>query len=176
MVLKKMLKKFFVICILISIIGFSFAFTIDMPEELLIEEEDSFFLVEINNNSNTTKNLEIVFFTNTESEIIAPKAIAPNMATTAKIFIKNSFSNYTEVDSKIEVYLGNELKQKRILLKFNPNPTAIQNQSNSTNALFALFIGLESLTFGTFEYVLLFAMILIILVLIIAFFVRISKR
>jgi hypothetical protein len=154
------------------------ALEINAPEEVIIEGQEKYFLVEITNTSEQPLALEINFYAPTETQVSAPKQIAGNSKVTAKIFVKNPGWN-KEINSKLEVFLDEEKEETFITLKFNPNQAEVSTEqiTGAFTALFGLNTFLEEATnFGSLEYVLLFVLILVAAVLLIAFIARITKR
>lgn len=183
-----MMRNYLVVVIFaILFLAQASALTISGPSEVEVSNKEEFF-IEITNNSNIQKELRVNFFSIVMSDVIAPNFVPPNTTINAKIIVYNKYDSYTEVNSKVEVYLDNEYGEKNILLKFlgkNERDSFGQQNGNfaeGINSFFMLFAANtgESLLFlndySSLEIVLMTAMVLLILVLIIALIVRIVKR
>ncbi len=170
--LKKLISILMLICFLIT----ASALTIEAPEVVEVNSQEVYFLVNITNESENSANLKVNFYAPTETQVSSSKFLAKESKTTAKIFVKNNFTEYTEINSKLEVYFGTELVEKQVLLKFYPqaNPAQI---TGAFTAFFSLGNFFEDFTnFSTLEYGLMFLLILVAAVLLVAFIARVIKR
>ncbi len=175
-------KLFGLTLILFSLFSFVPAFPVINPSEIEVNNSEGFFFVEVTNPYDDTRSLDINFFVPTDVQINSPKEIPANTTITAKVFVRNNFSEFTKINSTLEVYLGEELERKEISVRFYPNPT-----TNSTN-ISGNFLGLDSitsffslLTFFSFEnislnFIAMFFLTLIIIALLIMLIVRIARR
>lgn len=154
----------------------SFAFTVTAPESVEVNEKEIYFFVKVFNESTNSLPLKVNFFSTTATKISAPKIVQPNTYADIKITVfNNNQSNYNEVDSKLEVYLGNSLEERNITLKM------VQlNQNNSSNTFAGLFtLGsffTESTNFTITEWIVFWVLVIIAAILLIAFISRVTKR
>jgi hypothetical protein len=168
-------KKILVVLIAILFISsIATAFPIQVDNQIDVFKEAS-FNVEITNSSNAQENLVVNFFAPTDVTIFAPKTIPPNQTVTAKIIVRDSFDKYTEIDSKLEVFVGSALEERQVLLKFYESQDAFVGATGSFAALFTLPFAIET-NFTTIEWVAFFILVLIVLALLIAFIARLAKR
>lgn len=163
------------------------ALTIVSPSAVEVNNKEEFF-VEITNNSNTQKDLRVNFFSTVMSDVIVPNFVPPNTTVRARIIVYNKYESYTEINSKLEVYLDNEFREKNVLLKFlEKNERDNLGQSGSEfaqnlNSFFVLFAAntgesfLNLNDYSNMEIIFITVLILLILVLIVALVVRIVKR
>lgn len=163
------------------------ALTIVSPSAVEVNNKEEFF-VEITNNSNTQKDLRVNFFSTVMSDVIVPNFVPPNTTVRARIIVYNKYESYTEINSKLEVYLDNEFREKNVLLKFlekNQRDSFEQQGADFTtgiNSFFTLFAINTSESFlllnnyFTLEVVAMTTLVLLILVLVVALIVRIVKR
>ena len=175
-----MMKHFVIILALILTFSIVTA-NVTTINELMVDSDEAYFLVEIENIKDTPKDLQINFYAPLTSQIVSTSTLAPFSKTSAKIYVKNEFNEYTEITAKLEVYLDGDLEEKEILLKFNKTDKVINQEINNDEQVFAGLFGLttfveEASNFGSIEYVLLFVLILIATVLLVAFIARIIKR
>ncbi len=170
----KLVFKYFVFLFLVFVFTSVNAFPVESPSELELTTREAFFFVEITNPYSVEKDLTINFFAPTNIRISAPNSIPPFETIIARIFIENNFSEFTRINSTLEVYLGNELEKREISLRFHQTKTEFSNNTMGEGliAFFALF-NLENITI---EFGLTFLLSLIILVLLIMLIIRISRR
>ena len=170
---------------MLLILSGAFALSVQAPSTVDIVDSNS-FVIEITNTSNTEKELRIDFFSPANVEILSPKIIPPHAKTSAKITLNYSPQTYTEIESKLEVYLGNEFKEKMITQKFYPTGTNIDSIDQSvdqseeyTGALFGLVAIGELASFGVLEWSLFIVLVIIAAILLItlaARTLRVRKR
>jgi len=159
----------------------AFALSVQAPSTVDIIDSNS-FVIEITNTSNTEKELRIDFFSPANVEILFPKIIPPHAKTSAKIILNYSPQTYTEIESKLEVYLGNEFKEKMITQKFYPTGTNIDlvdqpvDQSQEyAGALFGLVAIGEMGSFGVLEWSLFIVLVIIAAILLVTLVARAIK-
>ncbi len=170
-----MLKKIvLVLMVILFISSIAIAFPINNPSEIDVFREAT-FNVEITNTSNNQENLIINFFAPTDVMIFAPNTIPPNQTITAKVIVRDSFDKYTEIDSKLEVFVGSALEERHVLLKFYESQDAFKEATGSFAALFTMPFAIET-NFTTIEWVAFFILVLIVIALLIAFIARLAKR
>ena len=170
-----MLKKIvLVLALILFISSIATAFPINNPSEIDVLGEAT-FNVEITNTSNTQENLIINFFAPTDVTIFAPKTIPPNRTVTAKIIVRDSFDKYTEIDSKLEVFVGSALEERQVKLKFYESQDSFGQATGAFSALFTMPFAIET-NFTTIEWIVFFILVLIVLALLIAFIARLAKR
>jgi hypothetical protein len=162
------------ICLFSSVIS---AFPIEVNESVDIYQEAN-FEVKITNMSSTPKEITVNFFAPTDVTVFAPRTIPPNSTVTAKVFVKDSFEKYTEIQSTLEVVIGNEIEQRTVLLKFYESQDAFQNATGDfTAALFGLPLLIGGMTaFTTLEWLAIFILVLVAAALLVAFVVRVARR
>ena len=165
---------------LLLLLTCAFAFTVQAPNTVEIHNTNS-FTIEITNTSSTQKELNINFFAPFEVKILSPKSIPPYAKSTAKITLNYSPNSYTEITSKLEVYLDNELDEKEITLKFFPNQA---NQNNNVvndqsgeyiGALFGLGSIGEMASFSMLEWALFIVLVIIAAILLVTLVARAIK-
>ena len=155
--------------------------TLQAPSTVDIIDFNS-FVIEITNTSNIQKELRIDFFSSANVEILSPKLIPPHAKTSAKITLNYSPKNYMEIESKLEVYLGNEFEEKMIIQKFYPTGTNVDSKNQPidqseeyTGALFGLVTigGLAS--FGVLEWAIFIVLVIIAAILLVTLVARAIK-
>jgi len=175
-----MLRYLLVLALALLILGTVSAFTLQAPDSIEIHDSTS-FTIEITNTTNTQKELKINFFTPFEVEILSPKSIPPYAKSTAKITLNYSSKTYTEITSKLEVYLDNDLEEREITLRFfsnqaNQNNNIINDQSEEyMGALFGLGAIVELANFSMLEWALFIVLVIIAAILLITLVARAIK-
>jgi len=175
-----MIKQMFVLMLALLILSTVSAFTVQAPTLVEIHDVGS-FTIEITNTSNIAKELNINFFAPFEVEILAPKSIPSYAKSTAKITLNYSPQNYTEITSKLEVYLDNDLEEREITLRFfsnqaNQNNNIINDQSEEyMGALFGLGAIVELANFSMLEWALFIVLVIIAAILLITLVARAIK-
>ena len=167
---------------LLLLLTCAFAFTVQAPSTVEIHDTNS-FTIEITNTSSISKELRINFFTPFEIEILSPKSIPPYAKSTAKITLNYSPQTYTEITSKLEVYLDNDLEEKEITLKFFPQETNQNNNNGVLNdqsdeylgALFGLGVIGEFVSFSMLEWALFIVLVIVAAILLITLIARAIK-
>jgi hypothetical protein len=152
-------KIIYVLTIFLFLFSFVSAFPVNVSDDIEINTSEVYFLVEVTNNSSTPKELTINFFAPTDTQIIAPKTIEPNSTINAKIFVRNDFKEFIKVNSTLEVFLGENLVEKEIQLRFYPT----QSSLNPIDGLFGFFTLLNFEFFSEFSLILFLSLIVIIL-------------
>ncbi len=174
----KIYKLLTALTILILALSVTSAFPLSVPTNVEVFNEAT-VLVDITNNSLEQKALSINLFVPSTTTIYAPSSISPNETVTAKIIIKNNFSNYTEISSKLEVYLGTDLEERELSIKFYGG-----NAPADLSGLFGIFLGSfagaeslfgETIAFTPLEWTVLFVLVLVAVVLLIAFVARVAR-
>jgi len=171
------LKYIAIIISMLLILSGAFALSVQAPSTVDIVDSNS-FVIEITNNSNIQKELRIDFFSPANVEILSPKIIPPHSKTSAKITLNYSPKTYTEIESKLEVYLGNEFKEKIITQKFYPTGTNIDSVDQSeeyAGALFGLVTIGELASFGVLEWSLFIVLAIIAAILLVTLVARTIK-
>ena len=169
-----MKKIVLVLALILFISSIATAFPINVDNQIDVFNEAT-FNVEITNPSNNQENLIVNFFAPTDVTIFAPKTIPPNGTITAKIIVRDSFDEYTEIDSKLEVFVGSSIEERQVLLKFYESQDAFSGATGAFSALFTLPFAIET-NFTTVEWIAFFILVLIVIALLIAFIARIAKR
>ena len=151
------------------------AMTVEAPNTVEIYDSNS-FVIEITNTSSTDKVLSIDFFSPANVKILAPKSIPAHSKSSAQITLNYSPSNYTEIESKLEVYLGDELEERTITQIYYPGNSNPQDQTSQyTGALFGLglFGGLASFT--VLEWALFIVLVIVAAILLVTLVARVIK-
>ena len=152
------------------------AMTVQAPSVVEVHDSNS-FVIEITNTSNTTKDLEINFFSPADVKILSPKSIPAHSKSSARISLNYSPANYTEVESKLEIYLDSELEEKIVIQKYYSKSTIGPNDQTGeyTGALFGLGAigGLASL--GVLEWALFIVLVIVAAILLITLVARVIK-
>ena len=148
------------------------AMHINAPKEVNVYDSNS-FIIEITNNSNISKELRINFFSPATIKILKPKMVPPHSTTSAQITLKYQTKNYTEIKSKLEVYLDDELGEKSIIQKFYPKNNNLKKE-NSKEYLGALF-GLGAMNLSVLEWSLFITLVIIAIILFITLIARTIK-
>jgi hypothetical protein len=173
---------YLLVIILLLIVLFSskgFALELSAPQSVEINDKAS-FLVEINNASSSSADLQVSFFAPVQAEVIAPKTIAPNEKTNAKITVYNKYADEREINATIEVVSSGKILQKEITLIFHP-----KNSENSfdfggsriLNTLFSFGPVLSEVTgFNSTDWVIFVVLVIIAAFLLIAFISRLRRR
>jgi hypothetical protein len=155
-------KIIYVLTIFLFLFSFVSAFPVNVSDDIEINTSEVYFLVEVTNNSSTPKELTINFFAPTDTQIIAPKTIESNSTVDVKIFVRNDFEEFTKINSTLEVFLGENLVEKEIQLRFYP----IEDSSNPIDGLFGFFPLLSFEFFSEFGLILFLSLIIIILLIV----------
>jgi hypothetical protein len=136
--------------------------------------EKGIFYIEVTNNTSELQDLEINFYAPTEVKINSPSKIAPNTNLTAQITVYNNYTTYREMNSKLEVKLGDEIQSKDVSLRFYARAGIADNP---LIGLFGLssFVG-ESSSYTIVEWIAFWLLVIVAAVLIIALFARITHR
>jgi hypothetical protein len=157
------------------------ALSVSAPSTVQVTDTNS-FIVEITNNSNIEKELTINFFSTANVKIHSPKAILPHSKISVKINLDYSSPNYTEMESKLEVYLDNEFKEKMITQKFYPTGTNKNTNINSNDqsgeyagALFGLAAMGEFASFSVLEWALFIVLVIVAAILLLTLIARAIK-
>ena len=154
------------------------ALSVSAPSTVQVTDTNS-FIVEITNNSNIEKELKINFFSTANVKILSPKSILPHSKINVKITLDYSSPNYTEMESKLEVYLDNEFKEKMITQKFYPTGTTnINSQDQSgeyAGALFGLAAMGEFASFSVLEWALFIVLVIVAAILLLTLIARVIK-
>jgi hypothetical protein len=172
--------EYLLVAILFFIVLFSakgYALTVSAPESVTIKNSGSFY-VDITNDSLSGKDFSINFFAPVKTEIISPVSIAPNESVKAKIIIYNKYSERTEINSLLEVVSDGKIVQKEVTLVFEPNASNSDNYgSKILSGLFSFGSSLGEMTGFTFiDWVIFWALIIIVAFLLIAFISRVRNR
>ena len=155
------------------------AISVQAPSVVEVHDSNS-FIIEITNTSNTTKDLIINFFSPAEVKILSPKSIPAHAKSSAQITLNYSPQNYTEIESKLEVYLGNELEEKVIVQKYH-SKNQENNQTNNDQsgeymgALFGLGSFVEISNFSVLEWALFIVLVIVAAILLITLVARSVK-
>jgi hypothetical protein len=168
------LNKFWIVVLILTLLISSVsAFQVNTSEKVDVYEKGIFY-VEITNPTAELKDLEINFYTPAEIKINAPSKIAPNTNMTAQITVYNNYESYREMNSVLEVKLGDEIEIKQINLRFFAQAGIADNP---LMGLFGLgyFVG-ESANYTMFDWGAFWILIIISAILIIALVARISHR
>lgn len=158
------MRKLLTILGILFLISTALALNVSVQEEFELFDND-YLEIEIENTTNTTQPLNINFYTPTKHIIHAPETVGPGKTITAKIKINHEFEKYTEINSKLEIFLGTEYEEKNITLKF------YKPQKNNLTGLFSLGI----IPTTAFETGIIFTMLIIIAILLIALFAKIKE-
>jgi len=170
-----MLRYLLVLALALLILGTVSAFTLQAPDSIEIHDSTS-FTIEITNTTNTQKELKINFFTPFEVEILSPKSIPPYAKSSAKITLNYSPKTYTEIISKLEVYLDNDLEEKEITLKFFPSTNQLNDQSQQyVGALLGFGTVGELTNFSILEWALFIVLVIIAAILLVTLVARTIK-
>jgi len=152
------------------------AFPIEVNETVDIYQEAD-FEVKITSMSNTSEDITVNFFAPTDVTVFAPRNISPNSTITAKIFVKDSFEKYTEIQSTLEIVIGNEVEQRTVILKFYESQDAFRDATNDfASAFFGLPLLIGGTSFTTLEWLAVFILVLVAAALLVAFVVRVARR
>ncbi|MDD4251183.1 MAG: hypothetical protein PHX27_03260 [Candidatus ainarchaeum sp.] len=177
---KNFYKNMSLVLIGLFLISIAFSFPVNAPSEIEVNSIESFFLVEITNPYDISKEVTVNFFAPTDIQVSFPKTISPNSTIVSKIFIRNDFFEFTKINSTLEVYLDNELEKREISIRFHPvnNQNSFENGLQNFNPIeglfaFALLFNMEN--FVSMEFALTFFLILISLALLVMLVVRISR-
>jgi len=168
--LNKILILALMLALLITTVN---SFPVTTSQQVDVYEKGVFY-IEITNDSQELKDLEINFYTPAEIKINAPSKIAPNTNMTAQITVYNQYESYREMTSKLEVKLGNETETKEITLRY------YAREGTADNPISGLF-GLgtfsdESAEYTIGEWVAFWVLIIIAAILLIALVARVMHR
>ncbi len=173
------MKRFvLVLALALLILSTVSAFTISVPSQVEVHDSNS-FLVEITNPTNQTQDLQINFFSTINANVYAPDSISPHSNISARVVLDYSPPIYEEINTTLEVYLGNDLEKREILLIIYPsqNPTTMNNTDEGyLGALFGFGSVGEMFSFSVLEWALFIVLVIIAAILLVALVVRVIKR
>jgi hypothetical protein len=171
-------KYILILMTFLSILSFASALIVEAPAVIDVYETEEFY-IDITNNTNTAKDLSLNFYTTTDVKTFAPNVVPANTTVKAKIIVDNDYEKYTELESKLEINLGNNYSERKILLRFFGEERAEEQVIEGANAFFS-FAAVNSLfTLSNYSILEISAMsflVLLIIVLAVALVVRIVKR
>jgi len=150
------------------------AFTIESPSVVDVFGDKNSFYVDVINNTNEVQPLVVNFYSSAKTQISQPKSLAPNSSTKIKITIEHDNKpRYHEVDSKLEIYLGKDLEEKNISIRFYE-----KNNSSQSLASFLSFSSFsqETSQFVFVEWIIFWVLVIIAAVLLIAFVSKVVRR
>ena len=153
----------------------TYAVPIQVDQTIDIFQDKEFF-VEITNPYAEAKVLNVNIYTPTPKVVLAPDIINAGETVKVKIYLQNTLTEYTEISSKLEVYLDEELTEKELTLRFFEKGQAPDVWGDFASGLFGLGIFFDGMNFVVSEYYLAFLLIMIIAALLIALVVRVAKR
>lgn len=154
------------------------ALVIDAPAVVDVHQKEEFY-IEIENTENTVQNLSVNFYSTSNVTTFAPSTVPANSSVKVKVIVNNTYDSYTEVESKLEVTLGNKFQDRKIILRFFEEENQGEQFVEGANAFFSAiavnsFFTLEN--YSLLEISAMTVLILLIIVLAIALIVRIVKR
>jgi hypothetical protein len=162
-----------VVLILALLISSVNAFSVTTSQQVDVYEKGIFY-IEITNDSAELKDLELNLYTSSEVKINAPSKIAPNTNMTAQITVYNNYESYREMNSKLEVKLGNETETKEITFRYYAREGTADNP---ISGLFGLgTFSNESAEYTIGEWIAFWVLIIIAAILLIALFARVRHR
>lgn len=164
--------------ILLAILAPINALVIDAPAVVDVHEKEEFY-IEIENTENTVQSLNVNFYSTSNVTTFAPSTVPANSSVKVKVIVNNTYDSYTEVESKLEVNLGNKFQDRKIILRFFENKDGSTQFVEGANAFFSAIAVNSFFSLGDYSLLELSAMtvlILLIIVLAIALIVRIVKR
>lgn len=154
------------------------ALVIDAPAIVDVHEKEEFY-IEITNTESTVQSLNVNLYSTSNVTTFAPSTVPANSSVKVKVIVNNTYEKYTEIESKLELTLGNKFQDRKIIFRFfeeeNPQTAAIEG----ANAFFSAMAVNSFFSLGDYSLLELSAMtvlILLIIVLAIALIVRIVKR
>jgi hypothetical protein len=169
-----------IILLLIVLFGSKgFALELSAPQSVEVNEKAS-FLVEINNTSNSSIDLQVNFFAPVQADVVAPKTIPANQKANAKITVYNKYADEREINSKIEIVSNGKIIQKEITLIFHPKNSKGSfdfGESRIISGLFSFGGVISEMTgFTMADWVIFWVLVIIIAFLLIAFISRLKRR
>ena len=157
------------------------ALNIVAPDEVTVIDSTEFF-IDITNTTNTPQTLKLNLFSTAQVETFSPNSVAANSTAKVKVVVFNKFDSYTELNSKLEVYLGSEYQEKNIIFKFSKEKSAdflgsdLVSGANSFFSLIAVNSFFTLADYSFLEVSVITVLVLLILVLFVTLIVRIVKR
>lgn len=150
------------------------AFSVIAPESVEINDKEVFY-VELNNDSASAVDLKVNFYSPVDAVVVAPKQLAPNSKTQAKITITNNFNDERQIAGLVEAHFGTQIITKDVNLLFSP-----RNEFSQGAFLAGLFSFGNTLTeFGSFtsvDWVIFIILVIICAVLLVSFIAKIKRR
>ncbi len=177
-------KKFFsfdldyllvaVLFLIVLLSSKAMAFSVVAPEAVGVTDKAVFY-VELINDSSTTVDLKVNFYSPANATVVAPKQLSPNSKTTAKITIINNFKDDRQIVGLVEASFGTKVITKDVNLSFTT-----KRSSSSESALAGLFsFGATLGEFSSFtptDWVIFIILIVVCAVLLVSFIARIKRR
>ena len=166
------------LAIFLAIFSTALAFPLSAPQVVEVHNDSNYFYADITNNTDTTQTVSVNFYSTGKTSISVPKSITPNSTIKAKITIFNdSIETYHERTSKLEVYVGNDLEEKQIQVKFYPKGSLTGEISKSVSGLFSLAdFSKETTNFSVSDWIIFWVLVVIAAILLIAFMSRVVRR
>lgn len=148
------------------------AFSIDASEMVEVTDKAVFY-VELVNDSASTVDLKVNFYSPADAVVNAPKQLGPNSKTSAKITLTNNFKDERKIVGLVEASFGTQIITKDINLLFTP-------KRDSASALAGLFSFGATLTefelFTLTDWVVFIILVVICAVLLVSFIARVKRR
>ncbi len=150
------------------------AFSVVAPEMVQVTDKAVFY-VELNNDSSSTVDLKVNFYSPANAVVVAPKQLAPNSKTNAKITITNNFKDERQIAGLVEASFGTQVITKDVNLVFTT-----KRDVSSNSVLSGLFSFGTTLTefnlFTPTDWLIFIVLVLICAILLVSFIARIKRR
>lgn len=166
---------YFLVAFLFLIVLFGskgFAFELNAPSELIVQENTVFY-IDLVNDSSSTVDLKVNFYSPFDSLVVAPKQLSPNSRTQVKISITNNFLDERIVSGLVEASFGTQIITKEIELfsakssNFSPNVAGLFSFGTTIN---------EFDSFTSIDWIIFIILAVICAVLLVSFIAKLRRR
>ena len=168
---------YLLVAVLFLIVLFSsraMAFSVDAPQLVEINN-NAVFYVELTNDSSNLVDLKVNFYSPVDATVVAPKQIAPNSKTSAKITLINNFKDERQITGLVEASFGTQILTKDVNLLFTP-----KNEVSAESVFAGLFSFGTTLTefsaFNLIDWAIFIILVVVCAVLLISFIARVKRR
>jgi len=150
------------------------AFSVVAPELVQVNDKAVFY-VELNNDSASLVDLKVNFYSPADAVVVAPKQLAPNSKTTAKITVTNNFKDSRQIEGLVEASFGTQIITKDVNLSFTPKSNS--SQDSVLSGLFSFGATLTEFNlFTPTDWVVFIILVVICAVLLVSFIARVKRR
>ena len=150
------------------------AFSVDAP--LMVEVNNTaVFYVDLVNDSSNLVDLKVNFYSPADATVVAPKQLAPNSKTSAKITIVNNFKDERQIMGLVEASFGTQIITKDVNLLFTPNRSVSQESVLAGLFSFGTTIT-EFSAFNLVDWAIFIILVLVCAVLLVSFIARVKRR